>query len=104
MNLVRKLTKTVLLKDETGFMFHVPLDVYENEEIPESEYENHMIPYSLSFDLIINSIVSEVEIQQQLYAQGIHTLDDVLSNRKVVNDILKRNFNAERIIHEVRAN
>lgn len=100
MKVVRKLKNTVLLQDESGFMFHIPKDVYEQED--ESLYDENMIPHSLSFDLIIEKLVDKLTVQEELYAQGIHTLEDVLKNRKTVNDVLKRHLNADKIIESVR--
>ena len=99
MKVIKKLKKTVVMQDETGFMFHVPIDVYESGD--ESVYVENSIPYSLSFDFIIAEMVDKLDVQKAFYAQGIHTLDDVLKNRKAVNDILKRYVNADKIINAV---
>lgn len=100
MKVIKKLKKTVLLEDETGFRFFIPKEVFEEED--ESLYDEAMIPHSLSFDLILQELVDAFEIQERFYAQGIHTLEDVLNNRKLVNDILKQHLSANIIIKAVK--
>lgn len=100
MKVIKKLKNTVLLQDETGFMFHVPTEIYEMED--ESLYEENMIPHSISFDLVIKEMVDDIAVQKELYAQGIHTVEDILGRRKAVNDILKRHINAEKIVQKVK--
>lgn len=101
MKVIKKLKKTVLIQDEeTLFMFHVPIEIYEEGD--ESVYLENGIPYSLSFDHIVRQLLDELSIQQELYRQGIHTLDDLLKNRKAVNDILKKHVNASKIIQAVK--
>ena len=68
----------------------------------EQDYMDNGIPCSLSFDLILQETVDFENLQEQLYAADIHILDDVLANRRKVNDILRKNLNAETIIRSIK--
>ena len=100
MKLITKNRKSVLLEDEDGYRFSVPKEIYETED--EAEILENSIPYSLMFDEIIGEFIDLEAIKNELYSQGIHTLDDVLKNRKKVNDLLRKNISADRIIKTVK--
>lgn len=102
MTVVKKTPDSVLLKDETGFTFYVPASVFDQKDDEGVNLLDHMIPYSLSFDIIVQDMVNVEKIQTELYKLGIHTYEDILNNRKVVNDVLKRHFSAEQIIKAIK--
>lgn len=95
--LVKRLKKTVLLEDETGFMFHVPVEIYDEG----GDLGENAIPYSLPFDLILGEIDFSA-VQSELYGAGIHTLADILNNRKRVNDILRKYISADVLIRNIK--
>lgn len=102
MEIIKKLKKTILLEQSNGYRFYVPKEVYDDEDMTEKDYLDNAIPYSLSFDLILKEVVDFDAIQEQMYAQEIHTLYDVLNNRKKVNSIIKKTINADVIIRNVK--
>jgi hypothetical protein len=97
LKVIKKLKKTVLLEADTGYRFYVPRDVYEDDEV--TDYTEYGVPYSLQFDLILSDVIDTVAIANDLYRAGIHTKEDVLSNRKAVNDVLRRHVSGYQIIH-----
>lgn len=98
MILVKRNKKTVLVQDEIGFMYHVPVENYDSGE----DYTDYLIPYSLSFDIILEQVFNVQNIQRALYVRGIHTFEDVLNNRKAVNDILKQHISVDAIIQQIK--
>lgn len=99
MVLIRKLKKTYLVQDEeTMFIYHVPVEFY-NED---GDYSDHLIPYSLSFSDILDAVIDTNKIEVGLHTAGIHTFDDVLANRKRVNDLLKQHISTDIIIKEIK--
>ena len=102
MKVIRRNKKTVLVQDEKGFQFYVPVEVYDTEEIAVKDIYDAGIPKSLSFDLILEEESNLSQVAEDLYSQNIHTLEDVLNNRKKVNDILRKHFSAQTIINAVK--
>lgn len=110
MKIIKTLKKTILIEQESGYRFYVPREIYdklyEEDKTPPTEdleaLKKDGIPYSLSFDLILHDIFNPEKIQQELYLGNIHTLNDILNNRKRVTDILKKNMNAEMIIQNIK--
>lgn len=101
MRKVKELKNSVLVEDESsGYMFYVPTEVYEAGD--ESVFIDNGIPYSLSFDLIIQQTVDAMKVQRHLYRMGIHTLEDVLANRKKVNDVLKQYISTDVLINAIK--
>lgn len=98
MKLIKRNKMTVLVQDENLFMYHVPVENYDSGE----DYTEYLIPYSLSFDIILKQIFNVEGIQKALYARGIHTYEDVLNNRKAVNDILKQYISVDKIIAHIK--
>ncbi|PID86964.1 MAG: hypothetical protein CSB13_01730 [Chloroflexi bacterium] len=101
MKVIKKNKKTVLMEDERGYRFYIPTEIYEDDE---ADYKKNSIPYSLSFDLVLTELFDAEKITRELYSAGVHTLSDVLDNRKMVNDILKKNISCDKIIHAVTGN
>lgn len=102
MKVIKKSKKTVLLEDDNGYRFYVPSEVYGKEDVEDSEMLDSAIPYSLSFDLILDELLDFTAIQEDLYKVGVHTQDDILSNRKKVNDVFRRYLSADRVISVVK--
>lgn len=99
MKVINKNKKSVLLEDKDSYRFFVERETYENAE-SEEELLEKSIPQSLSFSSAIEGIAKEQSsaIEKVLYVSGIHTKEDVLNQRKQVNDVLRRYFSAENII------
>lgn len=96
---VSKNKKSVLLEDESGYRYYVERETYENAEVGE-DLLDRSIPYSVPFSYVLEKIVKEQgeSIEKVFYATGLHTVEDILNNRKQANDILKRYFSGENIV------
>lgn len=82
MILIQSLRSSVLLEDETGYRFYVDKNVYRTGD--EESIRRYAMPYSLPFNLITG-----LEIENKLYKVGVHTLNDILNNRRVVLGVLR---------------
>jgi len=83
MILIQSLRTSVLLEDDkTGYRFYVDKKIYEEGDA--QKIRDYAIPYSLPFDLITG-----LEIENKLYKVGVHTLYDILNNRRVVLGVLR---------------
>lgn len=100
MKTLKKTNTTVYVELSNGAIYHVPVELYNDGEESESYYTVHGIPYSVSFELLLQELVTEYayDIQTVLYSAGIHTVADVVDNRKLVNDILKQYISTDKII------
>jgi hypothetical protein len=96
MKLIVKTRNSVLLEDETGYRFYVEKRVYETGD---AELIRHFaIPYSLPFDFITG-----IEIESELYKVGVHTLEDILNNRRSVLKVMKNtDVTVEQLIELVK--
>ncbi len=102
MKVISKKKKQVLLEDNRGYQFYITRELYDSEET-ETFLENS-IPLSLDFSSTLQSIIEEKagEIEEQLYRRGIHSLVDILNNRKTVNDVLKKYISAGSIVKNIK--
>lgn len=102
---VSKSKKSVLLEDETGYRYYVEREVYENAGVGE-DLSDRSIPYSIPFSYVLEKIAKTQgdDIERVFYASGLHTVEDILNNRKQANDILRRYFSGENIVKFIKEN
>lgn len=99
MKVVSKTKKSVLLEDDSGYRFFVERETFDSAET-DDELLSKSIPYSLEFSALVKIIAEENadDIEKVFYTSGLHTVEDILNNRKKVNDILRRYFSAGSIL------
>lgn len=99
MKIVRTFPNSVLLEDENCFRFFVNNKIFKSGD--EERIREYGVPYSLPFDLLIEDEDSE-RIQIGLYRSGIHKLEDILNNRKIVRKIIGDKLSVEELIEKIK--
>lgn len=98
MRLVKQTKTEVLLELENNALVLITPEVYKSGN--EQNILLNSVPYSLPFDLFLK--YNAENIMLRLYQNGIHTLRDILNNRKLVKRILTDNNSVEELIDSIK--
>lgn len=87
----------VMVQKDSGEIVFVLPELYLSDINKAMAYA---VPYSLPFDLFLD--YDGQNVCQQLYTNGIHTLRDVLDNRRTVKRVLGDKNSVESLIERIK--